>query len=489
LATSTCFLSAVFFLCAADDVSVVTGSLSTAGGAVVDITGRNLGLEAAAVSMSYSGGSTGLASRTYAPTEPCVVVSVGTHVRCPSAPGVGANYSVVMTVSGGSSAPSVRLVSYSQPAITSVDGPGATLAPAAGGVPIFLHGSNFGPANSTTALRVWAVPTANESLSFPGVSCTVTEAHVTVACLTSPNVGAAFTWRVQVEGLVNTMPQSTAAAPVVTLARFVGRDVRVANTQGGTVLALDGINFGHFVDHIRVTVTVPAGLLEASPCTMPALDTQVQCVLPAGTGPITRVGITILGQFAQLDVTGLAYAPPTLSAVTPGTWSTDLTSMTVLVRGSGFGSPAQSGLVAVTASGDTGCAGVGSVTVAGSTVTVVNDTELSFVARAAPAHLVRQWSLAVSVAGQGLAVDDVLSRAAAVVRTRSPGPPAVTLATASNGTHQFLLLTGTDYGPALSACPDDLMVTVGGQPCAALSMLLVRALLVVSWWCRAVILW
>jgi hypothetical protein len=263
----------------------------------------------------------------------------------------------------------------------------------------------------------------------------------------------------------------------------------VANTQGGTVLALDGINFGYFVDHIRVTVTVPAGLLEASPCTMTVLDTQVQCVLPAGTGPITRVGITILGLAALLEVTGLAYAPPTLSAVTPGTWSTDLTSMTVVVRGSGFGNPAQSGLVAVTASGDTGCAGMGSVSMTGSTVTVVNDTELSFVVRAVPAHVVRQWTLAISVAGQGLAVDDVLSRAAAVVRTRSPGPPAVTLATASNGTHQFLLLTGTDYGPALSACPDDLMVTVGGQPCAALTMPVVRAWIAVLGWFCAVMLW
>jgi hypothetical protein len=444
--------------------------MPTAGGADVDITGRNLGLEASAVSLAYSGGSYGLAPRTYSPTQPCVVVAAGTHLRCPSAPGVGANFTFVVTVDGGSSPASVRVVSYTQPAISSVDGPGATLAPAVGGVPIYLHGSNFGPATGGTVLRVWAVPSANDSLSFPGVNCSVTEAHVTVMCTTGPSKGPALTWRLQVEGLTNTMPQSSLAAPTVTAARFAAPGVQLADTQGGTVLAIDGVNFGVDVDHTRVTITVPGGVLEASPCAMTALDTQVQCALPAGTGPITRVAVAVLGQAAQLEVTGLAYAPPTVTAVAPATWSTDLASMTVVVRGTGFGSPAQSRLVEVTALGDPGCAGVGSVAVTGSTVTVVNDTELSFVVRNEPAHVVREWTLAVTVSGQGMAVDDVRSQAAAVVLTRAPGAPAVTVRSPSNGTHHFLLLTGSDYGPALSACPDDVVVTVGGQPCAALSM-------------------
>jgi hypothetical protein len=453
----------------ADDVSTPTGSLATAGGAFVVITGRNLGMAAAAVSLSYSGGSTGLAHRAYAPTDACEVVSAGTHIRCPSAPGVGANYSFVVTVDGGASDGSSRLLSYTQPAISSVDGPGANLAPAAGGVPIFLHGSNFGPVNSSTTLLVWAVPAANDSLSFPGVGCVVMEADTTIACTTGSVRGATLSWRVQVEGLVNTMPQSTVAAPRVTAVSFADEGVSVASTLGGTALVLSGVNFGNSVSDTVVTVTVPGRVLDAEECVMTEVDTQLRCVLPPGTGSINRVSVTVLGQTALLEVTGLAYAAPSLSAVTPSTWASDLTTMTVVLRGTGFGGPAQSGQVVVSATGDTGCPGVGVLTVAASAITVLNDTELSFVIRDATPRLVRQWTLAVSVAGQSLA-GDATSRAAAILRTRAPGAPTLTFAAPSNGTHRFLLLTGSDFGPGVFGCRDDVAVTVEGRPCAALSM-------------------
>jgi hypothetical protein len=138
----------------------------------------------------------------------------------------------------------------------------------------------------------------------------------------------------------------------------------------------------------------------------------------------------------------------------------------------------QSGQVVVSVSGDTGCAGVGPVTVAGSAITVLNDTELSFVVRDVPVHVVRQWTLALTVAGQGLPVEDLRSQAATVVRTRSPSALTVTAASPFNGTHHFLLLKGTDFGPALSVCPDDVVVTVGSLPCEALTMMQVAKALV-----------
>ncbi len=59
---------------------------------------------------------------------------------CPTPIGVGANYSVVITVDGGSSAPTTRLLSFAPPVIESLTGPGAVGAPAAGGAVVNLHG-------------------------------------------------------------------------------------------------------------------------------------------------------------------------------------------------------------------------------------------------------------------------------------------------------------------------------------------------------------
>ena len=126
-------------------MSALTTTLPTVGGALVDITGRNLGLTPSTLSLSYSGGSTGLALRTHAvPAGACTIVAPGTVVRCPTMPGVGANFSFVATVDGGSSDPSADLLSYSPPIITDVEGPGAVRGPAAGASLVYLRGVRAG---------------------------------------------------------------------------------------------------------------------------------------------------------------------------------------------------------------------------------------------------------------------------------------------------------------------------------------------------------
>jgi hypothetical protein len=51
------------FIAAAVDVSTASGTLQTTGGGVVDIVGANLGLTPTAITVSYSGGSTGFTPR------------------------------------------------------------------------------------------------------------------------------------------------------------------------------------------------------------------------------------------------------------------------------------------------------------------------------------------------------------------------------------------------------------------------------------------
>ncbi len=94
--------------------------------------------------------------------------------------GIGANYTVTVAVDGGVSNASTDALSYAQPVINSLGGPGATGADTAGGEFIFLNGSNFGPLGSGAVVQAWSSPAINISLVFPGVNCTVVEAHVAI---------------------------------------------------------------------------------------------------------------------------------------------------------------------------------------------------------------------------------------------------------------------------------------------------------------------
>jgi hypothetical protein len=115
--------------------------LPTSGGAFIDIKGINLGLASSAISVVYTGGSLGFAARTYTIERgACTIVAPGTFITCPSQPGVGANYTFIAMVDGGTSNVSTATLSYAPPIINSVDGPGAVNSPAAGGLSIQLSG-------------------------------------------------------------------------------------------------------------------------------------------------------------------------------------------------------------------------------------------------------------------------------------------------------------------------------------------------------------
>jgi hypothetical protein len=88
--------------------------MPTNGGSPVVVLGSNLGLTAGAVTVTYTGGPDG--NRRCTMGE-CTVVSPGTKIQCPSAPGAGANYSVVVSIEGRASQPSDVRISYAAPVI------------------------------------------------------------------------------------------------------------------------------------------------------------------------------------------------------------------------------------------------------------------------------------------------------------------------------------------------------------------------------------
>jgi hypothetical protein len=142
-------------------VTCVTGTMPTAGGATVDITGQYLGLQPGVVSLVFSGGSLGYAHHTHTITPgSCTVVVPNTRIQCPTVEGVGANYTLQAVVHGGLSNHSPNLLSFSPPVINVVDGPGAVNGPAAGGAEILLHGVSLRKLAHMFNLKSKHVPSA-----------------------------------------------------------------------------------------------------------------------------------------------------------------------------------------------------------------------------------------------------------------------------------------------------------------------------------------
>jgi hypothetical protein len=429
--------------------------MPTNGGSPVVVLGSNLGLTAGAVTVTYTGGPD--RNRSYS-MGACTVVSPGTKIQCPSAPGAGANYSVVVSIEGRASQPSDVRISYAAPVISSMDGDGATGATTEGGSEINLRGSNFGPEGS--AVQAWAIPAANTSLTFSGLSCVVVTAHVAIRCITSPGIGTSLAWRVMVDGQANSVPESSYASPRVDSVTFAGLGVTSASTVGGTDVLIQGANFGALIDNVEVAIVTPSEAAAASMCTLQVPHRALRCTLPAGTGAITRVTVTVLGQSGAVATTGLAYAPPEIYAVSPAFWPTNVTAVVVTLTGRGFGSPVHAAGVTVVAMGRHSCGGEDTAVV-GSKVVVRSDSELSFVIQGGVEHVVTSWSVGVSVAGQGADV---------AVGTKPPGVPTLTMLENLNGALYSLQLTGSDYGAGLSGCASDVSVRIDGQACVSLTM-------------------
>jgi hypothetical protein len=343
------------------------------------------------------------------------------------------------------------------------------------GTPLCLPQSNFGPVGGNITVEAWASPVTDDSLVFLATNCSVIEAHVTISCVTGPAMGGVLSWLVVVEGQRNGVPISSTAPPVITSVGWADAGVTHAATTGGTRLRVVGDNLGFASGAVVVTLTTSFATLTTTSCRLATPHEEVVCVMPQGTGVLVSVTVSVLGQATTQDLSGgLAYAPPVLSAVQPSVWPSDVDSgVAVTVSGTGFGGPTQAPFVTVTVHGSSVCGDVEVVVLVAQSVTVRSDSELAFVVRGVGSGitpLLPTWHISVNVSGQVPVLGPV------DVHTRAPSVPTLTFESPSNGTHYFVVLTGADYGPAVSSasCGSGVDVGINGRSCDALTMTVVR---------------
>ena len=118
--TAVVFMHVQLLRCCAEYVDVSPCCMLAAdGSSTIHVYGSWLGLNASAVTVTYSGALWGQPIRTYVSPN-CSIVAPNMLLACSVVPGTGANLSVTVMVDGYASAPSATTLSYVPPTVTSV---------------------------------------------------------------------------------------------------------------------------------------------------------------------------------------------------------------------------------------------------------------------------------------------------------------------------------------------------------------------------------
>ncbi|KAA0150693.1 hypothetical protein FNF29_05030 [Cafeteria roenbergensis] len=220
-----------------------SSQLRSSGGQVLVVSGRyfTAGQAMDVIRVSYG---TGL---TLYEASRCSVTDADRELQCLTAPGVGLNHTLVVSVAGqrsdqgqGAALPQL-LVSYAPPAVWEVTGTGALSASTAGGEPIILLGANFGPTSVSPSLLSVSFGQFGQ---YTASSCRVKTAHREIECLSVPGTGSGHNLTLVVAGQpTRSVPEAVSyGAPVV--AYYEGAGASGGSTAGHQQVVVVGKNFG-----------------------------------------------------------------------------------------------------------------------------------------------------------------------------------------------------------------------------------------------------
>jgi hypothetical protein len=338
--------------------------MRAAGGAVLVITGTNFGLtstrKAAEPSVTTvivaSFGTVSSSYMTYLTTS-CAVLNGNTEIRCTIPVGVGAGYTLKLTLytaAPGAISPastiSPVLLSYYKPSISSVylstastsTDPLTNAMSTIGGAQIVIDGRDLGPTGSPITVT-YSPGTAIVPRVFSGSSCVVSTTDSKVQCFSSVGSGGSLNFKITVGGQISNNFNNTVvryASPTVTSALPL-----LLNTNATDNITLTGTNFGPiYADTADITITYSNDWLSTYPhiytatgCVVRVPHTSIFC-RNAGEG--VGLGLSFIATVSgQPSIAGAAIdyrAPSITDLVSPKVFITP-GGETIYINGYNFG--------------------------------------------------------------------------------------------------------------------------------------------------------
>jgi hypothetical protein len=98
------------------------------------------------------------------------------------------------------------------------------------------------------------------------------------------------------------LPARSISPPTISRVSFHNLDETFADTSGSTLLLVEGQHFGPLSEYINASVEVPSGQLALHNCVLQQSDVEVVCTLPAGTGVISTLKVSVLGQLVSFPL-------------------------------------------------------------------------------------------------------------------------------------------------------------------------------------------
>jgi hypothetical protein len=336
----------------------------------VTLTGTNFGPMATSVSALYSTALVAEGAKDTFYAEGCEVTVAHTTMVCDSTVGAGKGLSWKATVdeqgSSGTDPDNVALASwYKPPTIIALSTPwgagdGIGLLETSGGQDIVFKGINFG---SNDGFMITGIYGANSTYRASCALSTIKEDVVevggskwfegTVTCKTTPGVGQAHKWQLEVANQIsdNHSPEATSYKPPV-VSRITGLGSRDANTEGGQQVILHGTQFGPVGTVLlvqygeRTDKKDETDRLTAQSCRVSFAHGRIDCLTAAGTGKNHDWKVTVGADLEAVEQQTSAiydantyYGQPFVSTLDGAGSSQAVTDgkQLVVIRGGNFG--------------------------------------------------------------------------------------------------------------------------------------------------------
>ena len=326
--------------------STSTLAFRTVGGDPFSLTGKNFGPVGTIVFVFYGPVNNPM---TYG-AQQCQVTISHIRITCVSAPGVGSNLAVILSVSGQTAQPANGLLSYANPIIEDIaaspsDGSSELIdvdlmppqdLPTSGGTLVDITGLNFPPLDANvdveTVLYVTYGPTGSD---FNAVNCIILHSGFVIRCEVAPGYGAKHHWRVKVGGLRSDLSTVSTSYRGPSINSCFGPACQKGSTAGAQLLVLFGQNLFGPLEFASYGKT---GTEYKAMCTAMKAHTALACLTSPGTGTNHRWQIRIGEQTSELTPALSGYAPPALNTLTgEGSFdSSTLGGQIVRISGSNF---------------------------------------------------------------------------------------------------------------------------------------------------------